>query len=483
MKIVSLALFSLIFILIFQTSFVSALIINEIMYNPNQCNDDYCEWIELYNPFNETINLTGWKISDRNSNNLSQEYNRTIIFFDQTILGPYDFFIIAKNKENFSYYWDVSCPIAQSNFILNNGPEIIRIYSNNGSLEDEVYYNSSFGGNGDGNSIQRINSTSWCAAAPTPGMVNNCSQQEPPQQQESSIEITDAPDDAKFGEEIDIELEMYRGNTSKYAVYIYVEKEDGEDVSDKETLHLDEKFTNYTEQVTLTLDCENESGNYIIVAEGLNERAEREIELDACHENQEENQSTENPGESEGTTIGDFTYALTIPNTIFLEQEFPVQVKITSQSEQEQEFLIWSYVYIASKCYSCSTEETRESNAKSVIVSPGSFADVELKNIVQEVSGAIARDYKLKIKVLQQGLKTPKEFTYNITLEANNQQSIQQTSSTQPIQTPQQTSSVSSYSTYSQEVESESFSLVKFMPYVLTSVALLAAIYLIITKI
>ena len=37
--------------------------INEIMYNP-ECSDSYNEWIELYNPTNYSINLSGWSITD-----------------------------------------------------------------------------------------------------------------------------------------------------------------------------------------------------------------------------------------------------------------------------------------------------------------------------------------------------------------------------------------------------------------------------------
>lgn len=39
------------------------LVINEVMYNPEP-NDNYNEWIELYNPTNQSINLTGWSITD-----------------------------------------------------------------------------------------------------------------------------------------------------------------------------------------------------------------------------------------------------------------------------------------------------------------------------------------------------------------------------------------------------------------------------------
>ncbi len=41
----------------------SKMIINEIMYNPEE-NDNYYEWIELYNPSSQTINLSSWSITD-----------------------------------------------------------------------------------------------------------------------------------------------------------------------------------------------------------------------------------------------------------------------------------------------------------------------------------------------------------------------------------------------------------------------------------
>ena len=63
------SLSALLFLLIFLAILCSVarcqadLLINEIMYNPAS-NDNYNEWIELYNPTNQSINLTGWSIVD-----------------------------------------------------------------------------------------------------------------------------------------------------------------------------------------------------------------------------------------------------------------------------------------------------------------------------------------------------------------------------------------------------------------------------------
>src|SRR3989344_9177502 len=56
-------------ILIFSFEFVNADIrINEIMYDPDICDDGYCEWVELYNDNASSVDITGWKISDGDAN-------------------------------------------------------------------------------------------------------------------------------------------------------------------------------------------------------------------------------------------------------------------------------------------------------------------------------------------------------------------------------------------------------------------------------
>ncbi|RLI93156.1 MAG: hypothetical protein DRO92_04655 [Candidatus Altiarchaeales archaeon] len=47
------------------TIMTGSVIINEIMYNPKRCDDDYCEWIELYNPSPVDIDLSGWTLCDK----------------------------------------------------------------------------------------------------------------------------------------------------------------------------------------------------------------------------------------------------------------------------------------------------------------------------------------------------------------------------------------------------------------------------------
>ncbi len=81
----------------------ATIVINEIMYNPEQ-NDNYNEWIELYNPTNHSINVSGWSITDNYAEDFLEgdrdHGNGT------TIIPAYGYAIIAdhgtKIYENYS---------------------------------------------------------------------------------------------------------------------------------------------------------------------------------------------------------------------------------------------------------------------------------------------------------------------------------------------------------------------------------------------
>ncbi len=92
-------------LLLISTSSKSSadILINEVMYNP-QPNDNYNEWIELFNPTNQSINVSNWIIED----NFAEDYLDGD--FDHgngtTIIPPKGYAIIAdlgtKIYENFS---------------------------------------------------------------------------------------------------------------------------------------------------------------------------------------------------------------------------------------------------------------------------------------------------------------------------------------------------------------------------------------------
>ena len=95
-----------IFLLINQISIsgaLSTIVINEVMYDSTQ-DDNYNEWIELYNPANQSINVSGWSITDNSAEDFLEgdldNGNGT------TVIPPNGYAIIAdhgtKVYENFS---------------------------------------------------------------------------------------------------------------------------------------------------------------------------------------------------------------------------------------------------------------------------------------------------------------------------------------------------------------------------------------------
>jgi len=82
---------------------LSNIVINEVMYNPTQ-DDNYNEWIELYNPTNQSINVSGWSITD----NFAEDFLEGDIENGNgtTIIPPNGYAIISdhgtKIYENFS---------------------------------------------------------------------------------------------------------------------------------------------------------------------------------------------------------------------------------------------------------------------------------------------------------------------------------------------------------------------------------------------
>lgn len=133
-------------------------VINEIMYDPLTGN---AEWIELYNPKNFGIKLTGWKFNESNSFiNVSDtcEFIFTsgsylVISSDSTIYNRFpDLRNLTANQK---------LVISTSSFSLSNDGEPLKIYDAKNNLIDSVYYKSNWQNpnlaSAKGFSLERIN--------------------------------------------------------------------------------------------------------------------------------------------------------------------------------------------------------------------------------------------------------------------------------------------------------------------------------------
>jgi hypothetical protein len=225
---------------------------------------------------------------------------------------------------------------------------------------------------------------------------------------ESNITIVKSPPTAQFGDVIPVDVLVYRGDSSKYAVYASVKTTGGTARSDTSTFHAKEKYTSYTVRLPIVLkpNCKEsyDEGEHTIVVEGMDRHVEAEIDLSgtvssACQEVEKENSGR-----------GKLSYEIIeMPGSVTLGEPFDVELLIENEDEDEERVEVWSYVYRGSKKYSGGEKE----NLKYVTIDDGDNKKVVLSNTVLEGEEG---DYKFKVKLLKNGRVTTIDKTRDIRL-------------------------------------------------------------------
>ena len=109
------------------------IVINEINYH-SSAGFDPQDWVELYNRFDNTIDLTGWYLKDSNEDNVYQ-------LPDGLELGADSYLVICENVAAFnSFFPEVYNRTGDLGFKFSNGGEVIRLYAYDNSLIDSVHY-------------------------------------------------------------------------------------------------------------------------------------------------------------------------------------------------------------------------------------------------------------------------------------------------------------------------------------------------------
>lgn len=121
-----------------QKAIPMSVVINEIMYEPLSDNSEY---IEIFNPSNDTINLAGWKIIEGGGKSFTLS-SRTFY------LKPNEYFIIASDSTIFSLFLYLNEP-QFSRFVkifnlpdlsLSNSGDIVILQDIFGNIIDSVAY-------------------------------------------------------------------------------------------------------------------------------------------------------------------------------------------------------------------------------------------------------------------------------------------------------------------------------------------------------
>jgi len=142
-------------------------IINEIMYYPMSGDP---EWIEIYNPSNDFVNIREWNLYEPLSKKSYEITNQTIIILPNS-------FLVISSDSNLTVPLESKLIVPSKFPSLNNDFEKIQLLDFSHTLIDSVVYSSNWGGDL-GISLERINptissqdSSNWASSASVYGMT------------------------------------------------------------------------------------------------------------------------------------------------------------------------------------------------------------------------------------------------------------------------------------------------------------------------
>lgn len=110
-----------------------SLVINEINYNAS-LDFDPGDWVELYNPMDHPVNVSGWVFKD-------EDDLHAFTFASGTEISSGGYIVIANDMTAFhNLFPAVTNYVGSMGFGLAGGGELIRLYNNTGTLVDTVNY-------------------------------------------------------------------------------------------------------------------------------------------------------------------------------------------------------------------------------------------------------------------------------------------------------------------------------------------------------
>ena len=348
------------------------------------------EWVELYNEGNDNIDLSGFILKDKNDNN-DLIITSTNVENSTTTIKSKEYKVIYRNENG--------------KFNLNNDEfEKVRLYDSNLTLLDEISYATTR----EAVSWSKIDDL-WILTVPTPTKENEQSTIDPSYIKINKIQDIGSDKKAKFGQAIRIDVEIYKGDTTKNNVKFFIEDNAKERISKVTDINVYSKFLTYDLTIPLQINpnCKNEFNGteYTIKAEGLNTTASTGIKIEgitkALCEKIKVNLKT----------AEEITYeVLEAPEEITFGNTSNIKLKISNNDKDDRGIEAWSYIYKGNKAVS----GDRESNKILVKVPAESSIILDLANgLKEEVSG----NYKLKIMMKEEERKTPEEFTMSINVK------------------------------------------------------------------
>ncbi|MFY8005077.1 MAG: lamin tail domain-containing protein [Chitinophagaceae bacterium] len=154
----------------------SQIVITEIMYNPPESGTDSLEFIEIYNAGNSNVSLLNHSFTWGGS-------VKRHIFTTDTVLAPKSFFVLAITNANavrrqYKLAYTPTIPAVAAG--LGNSSTTIKLLNATDQTLDSVLYSNTWGGNGNGSSLNLCDITadnalqaSWAASTTLVGSTIN----------------------------------------------------------------------------------------------------------------------------------------------------------------------------------------------------------------------------------------------------------------------------------------------------------------------
>jgi hypothetical protein len=131
----------------------SSINITEVMYDLSG-SDKGLEWIEVYNPANISVNMTGWRLYEQET-----KHRLKLVQGDMTIQANGYAVIVDKAKIWMDAHSGYNGTVIDSAFSLKNTGEYIALMNETHSIMCNVSYTSELGANGNGYTLL-LNATS-----------------------------------------------------------------------------------------------------------------------------------------------------------------------------------------------------------------------------------------------------------------------------------------------------------------------------------
>ena len=243
--------------------------INEFLPDPEGDDDAPMpegEWIEIYNYGEKELDLTGFKLKDSANHELIISGTTSY----EQIIESNNYLIIYTN--------------GKFGFLNNDGLEEIKLLTPNDQQIEKVTYSDSR----EASSWAKIKD-SWEITKPTPGEENPENKKEGENSHIKIKEIYLGTDNiAKFGDNLRVRLEIYKGDETKDSVQAYIHRND-EKLSKTTSFNLNKKYTETTITVPIQIfpncDLKEPEGDYILKVEGLETDDEKVIEIKGITQN------------------------------------------------------------------------------------------------------------------------------------------------------------------------------------------------------